>query len=251
MVIDALLRRYRVIAVCFAVAAQVFANVAGQTHGRSYVAYLAAGAFSTVVALGLPMWATARTTALAQDAVAAAAEARAEMLVTVRNVLTPIAHQLGRIGDANRHGPTLRELRGAAMTMVLAGTRELIGYSDIRVAYFRLRPGTPHRLVLEGYQGRSSPGTLELVEGEPLADYGMAVLASDDVAYFPDLREDAPPGWGRDSHGYRSLIIAAVATERDYFGLLTVDSLTPYALREQDQETVRLMAKLLATALNR
>ncbi len=250
MTLDALFRRYRAVAVCFAVAAQVFANVAGRTHGTGFAVYLALGAVSTVIAVGLPMWATSRTAAVAQDAVDAAADARAEMLVTVRNVLTPIAHQLGRIGDA-RHAPALRELRGAAMTMVLAGTKELIGYSDVRAAYFRLRPGTPHRLVLEAYQGRSSPGTLELVEGDPLADYGMAVLASDEVAYFPDLRSDAPPGWGPDGHGYRSLIVAAVATERDYFGVLTVDSLTPYALREQDQETVRLMAKLLATALNR
>lgn len=252
-----LVRRYRRIAVSCAVAAFLLGSLAGRVGGWWVWPVIVLAALFTATSVGLPMFAERTATGRASDARQIAERAKLQMRLVVGRVLTPLAYLLGEITDARPRSTDLERLQGQALQVVLSAATELVETGGVRACFYRLDEarslvgGRSRRLELSGYYGRAAPGTIEFESGSPLGDEAMRLLDTDTEAFYPDLTRDAPPGWERGAHRHQSLIVIPVVTDRATFGILTVDAETAGRLRDQDVEVVRLLAELLAAALNR
>lgn len=244
-------RRYRPIAICSAVAAFALGSIASVSHGALFWALLVLAAACTAISVGLPMYAERTASVRAADARQIAERATQQMRIVVGRVLTPLAYLLGEISDARPRSGELDRLQGQALQIVLAAACELVAPEGARACYFRAVGGRTRRLELVGYYGRAEPGTVEFVAGTSLGDIAFELLDTDTDGFYPDLTDEAPPGWEIDNHKHRSLVVVPVVTVRRQFGLLTVDTEVCGALHDQDRELVRLLGELLAAGLNR
>lgn len=246
-----LVRRYRPLAVCCAVAAFLLGSFAGRSSGWLLWVLTGAAALVTAASVGLPLLAARSARVAATDAQQVAERAKQQMRLVVGRVLTPLAYLLGEITDTRPRSNELERLQGQALQVVLAAATELVDAEGVRACFFRWVSGRPNRLVLSGYYGRAEPGTIAFISGTELGNEAFRLIERDEDAFYPDLTKHAPPGWDPRAHRHRSLVVVPVATERESFGVLTVDSEEPGQLREQDVEVVRLLGELLAAALNR
>lgn len=246
-----LMRRYRIVAVCCAVAAFTFGSFASRAHGWWFWVSVIVAALFTAISVGLPMFAERAASGRATDARQVAERATLHIRLVVGRVLTPLAYLLGEITDARPRSAELDRLQGQALQVVLSAATELVGGDGVRACFFRLIGGRSRRLELAGYYGRAEPGTLEFLAGSPLADEALRLINDDADAFYPDLTHRAPPGWVSRTHRHRCLVVIPVRTNDREFGILTVDAETPEQLREQDVELVRLLSELLAAGLNR
>jgi putative methionine-R-sulfoxide reductase with GAF domain len=246
-----LVRRYRPLSVCCAVAAFLLGSFAGRSTGWVFWVLTPLAAVATAMSVGLPLLAARSARTAAADAKQVAERAKQQMRLVVGRVLTPLAYLLGEITDARPRSADLERLQGQALQVVLAAATELVDAPGVRACFFRYVSGRPHRLVLSGYYGRAEPGTIAFISGTELGNEAFRLIDRDEDAFYPDLTVHAPPGWDPRAHRHRSLVVVPVATERETFGVLTVDTEEPRQLREQDVEVVRLLGELLAAALNR
>lgn len=246
-----LVRRYRVVAVCCAVAAFTFGSIAGRVSGWLFWLAVILAAVFTAASVGLPMYAERTASGRAADARQVAERAKQQMRLVIGRVLTPLAYLLGEITDAGSRSSDLERLQGQAVQVVLTAATELVSADAVRACFFRLvGSGRSRRLALAGYYGRAEPGTLELMAGTPLGDEALRLMDSDADGFYPDLTKKAPPGWEIERHRHRSLVVLPIVTDRAQFGVLTVDAESPGQLHEQDVEVVRLLGELLASGLN-
>ncbi len=246
-----LVRRYRVIAVCCGVAAFTLGSLAGRVAGWHFLLLFALAVTFTASSIGLPVFAERTATSRALDARQVAERSKQQMRLVVGRVLTPLGYLLGEISDARIRSCELDRLQGQTLQVVLSAATELVEATEARACYFRLIGGRRRRLELSGYYGRAEPGTVEFLSGNPLGDEAFRLMDSDTDGFWPDLTHEAPPGWVIDAHRHRSLVVVPVVTERQQFGILTVDTETCGELLEQDVELVRLLGELLAAGLNR
>ena len=247
-----LVRRYRLIAVSCAVAAFALGSLAGRVPGWPYWLVVALAAVFTAASVGLPMYAERTASSRAADAQEIAERAKQQMRLVFGSALTPLAYLLGEITDARAHSPELERLQGQTLQVVLSAATELIDADGVRACFFRATGGgRGRRLELAGYYGRAQPGTMEFVAGTPLGDEAFRLMDTDHDAFYPDLTAEAPPGWADREHHYRSLVVVPVITDREQFGIMTVDTEVPAVLEEQDRELVQLLGELLAAGLNR
>ncbi|MGH3737459.1 MAG: GAF domain-containing protein [Micromonosporaceae bacterium] len=244
-------RHYRPIAVTCAVAAFAIGTALSLISGVLFWALLVVAAVLTAGAVGFPMYAERAASTLATDAQAAAESAKQQMRLVVGRVLTPLAYLLGEITDARPRSNSLERLQGQALQVVLAAATELVDAEDARACFFRLNEGRQRRLELAGYYGRAQPATWVLTSGTPLGDGALELLDNDVAAFYPDLTDAAPAGWADDEHRHRALVVVPISTEQREFGLLTVDTLQPGGLAEQDAEVVQLLGELLSAGFNR
>ena len=77
----------------------------------------------------------------------------------------------------------------------------------------------------------------------------MDIINNRDARLVEDVDTAGLPGWTPGASEYRTFICAAVFAGRRVFGILTVDSLHPGDLSEDDLDMARLFAQLLATGL--
>ncbi len=247
-----IVRHYRLLALTCAVASFASGACLGLFPPRQilfWVLFVTAIA-TTAGAVGLPMYAEHNTAQRARDAVEAAEEAKAQMLLVTNSVLNPLAYLLGALTDADSKAE-IRELQGLVCTMVLSGTTELISTpsNTTRTSFFRIQPGRPPRKMnIVAWYGTPDPPTWNVVEGTPLGDAFFEILEQDKIAFYPDLQTMAPAGWTLDN--YQALIVVPVATPKQRLGLLIVENTAPNSMSDQDVDVVRLLGELLATALN-
>ena len=233
-------------------AAFTLGSLAGRVSNWAYWLMVALAAVFTAVSVGLPMFAERAASSRAEDARQIAERAKQQMRLVFGSALTPLAYLLGEITDARSHSAEIERLQGQALQVVLSAATELVDADGVRACFFRATGGSRgRRLELAGYYGRAQPGTLEFIAGTPLADEAFRLMETDREAFYPDLTKAAPPGWTDGAHHYRSLIVVPVTTDREQYGILTVDTQEPTALREQDLELVQLLGELLAAGLNR
>jgi hypothetical protein len=245
-------RHYRPIAVLCAVGSFALSSVMASTPRAAFWSLLTAAAVFTAGAAGVPMYAERAAATRALDARGAAEAAKQQMRLVVGRVLTPLAYLLGEITDAQPRSATLERLQGQALQVVLAAATELVDADDARACFFRLVEGNKQRrLELAGYYGRAQPATWMLMAGTPLGDAAFAMLDRDSARFFPDLALEAPVGWEDDEHRHRALVVVPISTDQQQFGLLTVDTMCPGGLTEQDAEVVQLLGELLSAGLNR
>jgi hypothetical protein len=240
------------LAVVCAAAAWVVGAVLGGMGGRPLALTISVGAVLTALAVGLPLYAQRVATRRAVNAERLAEDAAVAMQLVLGDALEPLAHLLGRITD-RRHvlrGRDTAELQGQAKALVLAAAAGVLGTERLRAAYFVLGSESPRRLTPASFHGRAEAPHTVFLEGTALGDYALGMVDRREDLFVPDVLADPPPGWSPDGREYRTFIAVPVATEARSFGLLTVDALEVGDLSEQDVAAVRVLARLLAVALN-
>jgi len=159
----------------------------------------------------------------------------------VNYTLTPIADVVARmLVTADRKHR--RALFASVYTLAVKALCDLLTPAT-RAAYYELTDGVVTRLFANGpttQRARFEPGS-------PAARAVIRLITRDEFVYVPDARTNPTV---RPSPGstYRSVIAFAVRTDNHPFGMLTVDSPQPDAFAEKDIATVRVLAKLVATA---
>lgn len=159
----------------------------------------------------------------------------------VNYTLTPIADVVARmLVTSDRR--LRRALFASVYTLAVKALCDLLTPAT-RAAYYELIDGVVTRLFANGpttQRARFEPGS-------PAARAVIRLITRGEFVYLPDARANSTV---RPSPGstYRSVIAFSVRTDNHPFGMLTVDSPQIDAFSEKDIATVRVLAKLVATA---
>jgi GAF domain-containing protein len=239
-------------AVTAATVAWVIGAVLNDLSGWSFTLTAAAGAALTAVAVGLPLRAEHLARVRARTAEQIAEDAAARIQLVLNDTLEPLTYLIGRITDQPRwsRGREVVELQGQAKAVVLAAAAEVLGADRLRSCFFALTDDRPARLVPSGFHGRAEAPRTTFAAGTPFGDFALDLLANREDLFWADVDAAAPPGWAPGGHSYRTFVAVPVATESHQFGILTVDGLQVGDLTEVDVTAVRVLARLLAVALN-
>lgn len=239
-------------AVGAATAAWVLGAVLNDLSGWSFTLTAAAGAALTALAVGLPLRAEHVARVRARTAEQIAEDAAARIQLVLNDALEPLTYLIGRITDQPRwsRGRDLMELQGQAKAVVLSAAAEVLGADRLRSCFFALTEDRPARLVPAGFHGRAEAPRTTFVAGTRLGDFALDLLSRREDLFCADVRAASPPGWEPGGHDYRTFVAVPVATEARRFGILTVDGLQVGDLTEADVAAVRVLARLLAVALN-
>lgn len=159
----------------------------------------------------------------------------------VNYTLTPIADVVARMlvtPDRQQR----KALFASVYTLAVKALCDLLGPAT-RAAYYELVDGVVTRRFANGpttQRARFEPGS-------PAARTVIRLITRGEFVYIPDTRSNSGV---RPSTGstYRSVIAFSVRTDNHPFGMLTVDSPQLDAFTEKDIATVRVLAKLVATA---
>ncbi len=241
-------------AVVAAVTAWLCAPLAQAAQGAAQLAWLAAGAALTAVAVGLPLLEQYKARQQRDQLAVQAVRTEQQVLVAVQDTLDPFVNLLARITTADT--PEEREpLRAAAVVGLLEAGAQLIGprltgRDRIRVSFFELDPGPPRCLRPSPFSvGRVMPPTQVFTAGTVLGDDVLGLVERGEHRFVADVNATPPPGWVGTEHEYRTFISASVGTEAARYGMLTVDAPVPGDLARSDIPFVRFLAGLLAAAL--
>jgi hypothetical protein len=238
-----------------AVAAWLAGVSAGRAAGETRVALIAAGAFFTAVATGVPLWQQARAAWSRADAVMSARVARAQMRIAIEDALDPFTALLVQLADAR--GADRTRLKGEAIQLALTsvaqltvftGPEELSGPRRVRVCLFVLEPGPPRRLVPQSYAGRAGSPSVAF---DDTTRAGQAVLRilDDGWQIVEDTDAERTTPWWDEQHGYRTYAAGPVlGPDGVPLGLMTLDALAPGELDGLDLPLIRLITHLLSLA---
>jgi hypothetical protein len=168
-------------------------------------------------------------------------DAVAEFGQLVNYTLTPIADVVARMlvtPDRQQR----RALFASVYTLAVNALCDLLTAAT-RAAYYEMVEGVVTRLFANGpttQRARFEPDS-------PAARAVVRLINNGEFVYVPDARASSA---FRPSPGssYRSVIAFSVRTDDHPFGMLTVDSPEVDAFSERDIATVRVLAKLVATA---
>ena len=251
--VDRFRRGARPIAVTAATVAWVLGAVVNDLSGWPFALTATVGAVLTALAVGLPLRAEHRARARARTAEQVAEDASARIQLVLNDALEPLAYLIGKITDRPRWSRVNREpteLHGQAKVVVLSAAAEVLGADRLRSCFFALTDDRPPRLVPTAFHGRAEAPRSTFVGGTPFGDFALGLLERREDLFCPDVRIAPLPGWAPGGHEYRTFIAVPVATEARKFGILTVDGLRVGDLTDADVAAVRVLARLLAVALN-
>ncbi len=168
-------------------------------------------------------------------------DAVAEYGQLVNYTLTPIADVVARMlvtPDRQQR----RTLFASVYTLAVEALCDLLTPAT-RAAYYELVDGVVTRMFANG-------PTTQRARFEPGSSAARAVIkliTSGEFVYVADARTNPTVRPSPDS-SYRSVIAFSVRTDDRPFGMLTVDSPRVDAFSEKDIATVRVLAKLVASA---
>jgi hypothetical protein len=182
------------------------------------------------------------------------AEAREDTLTLVNGSLLPLADRLVRIASLPQ--PKRRSQIEAMREACVASALGVVGASKKRATYFLVsrnaggqRQMTPH--TTRGSQ-RTDSATTVFNEGEALNSEVWDLADHADAIYFPDLDDDRPESWPADYVPvYKTFISVGVGVLDQppiAFGLLTINAIAPSSFSLEDVASLRVIAKILATA---
>lgn len=241
-------------AVVAAVSAWLCAPFAQGAQGGAQVAWLAAGAVLTAVAVGLPLLEQYKARRQRDQLAAQAVRTEQQVLVAVQDTLDPFVNLLARITTA-RSSKEREPLRAAAIVGLLEAGAQLIGPlltgpNRVRVSFYELDPGPPRTLRPSPFSvGRAMPPTQVFTEGTVLGDDVLDLVERGGHRYVADVYATPPRGWSDTERDYRTFISSSVGTEATRYGMLTVDAENAGDLGSSDVPFVRFLAGLLAAAL--
>lgn len=180
-----------------------------------------------------------------------AAERLAEYKVTTNDMLIPLSLAVTDVVAA----PTVtarREARQSLRQMTVGFAAEYVGPERSRSCFYDLAddPQTGDRMLrLRAWHGRNRQPRTRFDPANPAEAQVFALVDSLDSMIVTDVQEVHLLGW-TDVAEYRTFVAVTVCAGETPLGLLTVDSLRPGDLTEEDLDLVRLFAQLLAAGLS-
>lgn len=176
-------------------------------------------------------------------------EARADTRIAMNDALDPVVRLLGQI--TVEYAPTPRTaLRAKSVPFVLNSAVQLIGPDRARACWFEITDGPPVALLPVDAVGRSGVPRTRFEDGTAHGNAALAMVRENAARICQDVALDPPPGWDPGAlHDYRTFISVSVIAGDVAYGMLSLDSLEPGDLTVDDMKFLRLLAGLLAVAL--
>jgi hypothetical protein len=174
---------------------------------------------------------------------------RVRTLTTTQGVLGLAAKALRELAAAQLE--ERRQLVHAFRVRVVQSACELVKSDSPRASYYRLKNGPPRVLSdpETASRNRVDEPTTVFVEGNEKDQDIWTLLDTDDDRLVRNTNEDAPAGFDKErARRYRTYIASAVVTPGLPFGVLTINAPEPGELSEIDRASMRVLARMLATA---
>ena len=176
-------------------------------------------------------------------------EGRADARVAMNDALDPVMGLLGRVVTASS-ARRRRSYIDQALGAVLATMATLLGSDRSRACWFKFNAGPPKTLTPDGYHGRSGSPSSVFVEGTTSGDAALSMALTGGDRICEDIDKEPPPGWDTSkTRDYKTFISVSVVAGDKVFGMLTLDSMAPGDLTDDDLRLLRLLAGALAVAL--
>lgn len=178
-----------------------------------------------------------------------ASEAVASYKLKVHDMLIPLFLTVGDVVAAP-NTPARREAQQKLQQMVVDLAAEYIGPDRSRACFFALEGTTPSGrcLRLKNWRGRNKKPRQNFAEDTPCGEFAIKVVMSLDAQLIPDVDTAGLPDVTSDG-SVKTFICATVFANDRPLGMLSLDSLQPGDLKEDDLDLIRLFAQLLATGL--
>lgn len=189
-----------------------------------------------------------------QKEVSARVEARIELGVG----LDPIVRALANAADELRRAKTRdiagirRHLRNDVVNLAVQIAPQVVGPAgSTRACYLNLEEGPPTTLVPTGHVAgrRVSKRQEPFVAGTEHGDYVIGKLKNGEPDFYPNLDEDAPPGFDPRSVEYKTFISVPVVAGKTAYGALTADARRAGDLSDVDVDFMFVLAGLVAAAM--
>lgn len=223
--------------------------ISADLPGWGRAVLLAAGTLSAVLAFALPTRQIAAERRSRDAAEQLAAESVAAYKVSVHDMLIPLSLTVGEAVGAQRAADR-REAQAALRQIAVAFAADYVGPDRSRACFYQLTGSAPRRRVeLKNWQGRHKRPRPDFEESTPRGELVMDVMDHRDARLVPDVDAADLPGWAPGASEYKTFLCATVFAGRRVFGILTVDSLRPGDLTEDDLDLARLFAQLLGVGL--
>jgi hypothetical protein len=184
--------------------------------------------------------------------------ARVEARVGINAALDPIVQALADAADALARPGTKGKTRirqrlwRKVLDLAVKVASQVVGtVGSTRSCYLELEAGPPMRLVPTTYvQGRRVTKRPEpFVKGTAHGDYVLKKALANEADFFPNLDEEAPPGFDIHSVEYRTFISVPVIAGTTAYGVLTADARKAGDLSDLDVDFMSVLAGLVAAAM--
>jgi GAF domain-containing protein len=223
--------------------------ISADLPGWGRAVLVVAGTLSALLAFVLPARQLAVERRTRDAAERLASNAVATYKLKVHDMLIPLSLMLGEAVAAGRAAER-RDAQLALRQIAVAFAAENVGPERSRACYYQLNGSAPRRHVdLKNWHGRHKVPRPSFVENSPRGELVMEIINNRDARLVENVDTAGLPGWTPGGSEYKTFICAAVFAGRRVFGILTVDSLHPGDLSEDDLDMARLFAQLLATGL--
>jgi hypothetical protein len=181
-------------------------------------------------------------------------EARIELGVALDPIVRKLASAADALGQPRVRGKAgiRQRLRSDVLNLAVKIAAQVVGPAgSTRACYLDLEAGPPMRLVPTDYvEGRRVRKRQEpFVAGTEHGGYVFEKVLSSEPDFYPNLDEEAPPGFNPRSVEYRTFISVPVVAGNVAYGLLTADARKPGDLSDVDVDFMSVMAGLVATAI--
>lgn len=176
---------------------------------------------------------------------------RIESRVEMNQALDPIVRKLGELSVAARKTDR-NSIRAQVMSLAVSAASQIVcPKPDVRACFFEFQEGSPKKLVpTEHHVGRIGTTRSTFIEGTPDGDAAIGMVESNGDRLCRDVQEEPPPGWNSKKRDYRSFISVAVVAGDTAYGMLTVDAPESGSLTVDDVNVLRVLAGLLAAAMD-
>jgi hypothetical protein len=219
--------------------------------GTTQVSLVTIGVLASALTVLLPALEIRRERGRITTAEQLAAERLAEYKVTTNDMLIPLSLAVTDVLTTTS-ATARREARQSLRQMTVGFAAEYIGPERSRSCFYGLEddPETGGRtLRLRAWHGRNRQPRPRFDPEDPVEAQVFAFVDSLDSMIVADVQRVHLIGW-TDVSEYRTFVAATVCAGETPLGLLTVDSLQPGDLGEDDLDLVRLLAQLLAAGLS-
>lgn len=178
-------------------------------------------------------------------------QVRLQSRLELNEAIDPIVRKLGYLSVTRTRTTAHATLRAEVMALTVTIAYKIVGPdSGTRACFFEFEAGPPKRLrPTEHHYGRMGTTRSEFVGGTADGDAAIGMVEGDHHRLCRDVRSEPPPGWNDKTRDYLTFISVPVIAGGIAYGMLTVDSLEPGDLDEDDVNVLRVLAGLLAVAL--
>jgi hypothetical protein len=220
-------------------------------HGGIHIWWLFGQIAAAVMAVFAPVITAVRARRAEATAVQREEQARLRSRVELNSALDPVVRKLAELSLA-KSKRTQEPLRRDIMASAIAAAHQIVGSQNTtRSCFFELVSGPPRQLrPTPHHAGRPGSTRSVFTEGTEDGDAAIRIVVEDTHWLCRDVRTEPPPGWNSKDRDYRSFISVPVIAGDVTYGMLTVDSTEADDFDRGDVDVIRVLAGLLAAALD-